>query len=664
MYFLFFSSFCFSVTLSSNGNLVCDSYDCTIDLGTTNTKTLKDVKNFVDNKYPLYEMYDDVSNATLFYFITSYLVEPMSYSGKPLELLIGIDNNCYIRDIRLLKHSEPIILVGIPLSTLLTAVSSYKNKCIKETLDLGTTKIGAHNNTIIKPITSATVTSIALHDTIIKSVRLVACDLGFIKKEYNTIKLHNNYKEYTWDYLIKIGAVKHFVFKKFNKDSAVLDIFFAEVTHPSVGINLFGEEEYYYLQSLLGENESMFFIINNGSWSFKGSGFVRGGLFERFHIKQDGNTFFFHDYDFRKMSNIVLKHCPKYKESGLFIIKSKLFMPAKNWDLIFMFSESVNEDKKIFETINISYEVPPTFVEKNLSTSEKVWFDNFFYLLIYFFLWFFIVFNFILKKELVKFSHKFFDFFYICILCILIVFLGCFCGGQPSVVNVFAFTNFLIKGVSITTFLYDPFFLISWFFIVLTLFLWGRAFFCGWICPFGSLQELLFRLREFFLRNIYSIEFFGKNTKILNYLRFFIFLFLFCLSFYSLEKAEVLSEIEPFKTIWNISLVSRGFLSFYAIFILISSLLMYRWFCRFICPLGAFLSYFSKFSKFKILRRNACVKCNICRKLCKSKAINNYGQIDVTKCIGCFDCVNAMYDNTICPPLINKKIWVAFNEKN
>jgi NosR/NirI family nitrous oxide reductase transcriptional regulator len=364
------------------------------------------------------------------------------------------------------------------------------------------------------------------------------------------------------------------------------------------------------------------------------------------------------------MSNIVLTHCPKYKESGLFVIKSKLFVPAKNGDLLFMYSESTSVDTKVFETINVSSTVPAIFVEKNLSTTENVWFDNFIYLLVYFFLWFFVMLSFIFKKELVQFSYRFFDFFYVSVLCILIFFLGCFCGGQPSIVNIFAFTNFLVKGGSVATFLFDPFFIISWFFIILTLLLWGRAFFCGWICPFGSLQELLFRLREFFLQNIFSVEFFSRSTGLLNYFRFFVFLFLFCLSFYSFEKAEIFSEIEPFKTIWNISLISRGFLSFYVIFILVSSLVMYRWFCRFVCPLGAFLSFFSKFSKFTILRRNACVKCNICRKLCKSKAITNFGQIDATKCLGCFDCVNAMYDKTICPPLINKKIWIAFNEKN
>lgn len=577
-------------------------------------------------------------------FYTTDIVGVVAYSGKPLEILISLKLNGVIDDLKLVKHSEPILLTGIPIEKLLEAVCFYKGKNINNRLAIGEDVDGVVSVPIIA---GATVTSLILHETILESSRDVGSIFGFVDSSILDGALNNKFKKYSWNELVKNKAIKHYILDAFMQDESkadfdnlLVDIYFADLLHPSIGKNLLGEKNYEDLFNDLN-GHSAILILNNGTWSFKGSGFVRGGIFDRFRIEQDGNIFTFRDNDFKNLYELDLIDVDDFREVGVFVVNSVKYKPWKSWNLILLLN---------YKTFSIEYKMPDVFCV----TTKYPWLDHWkskiFNTTLLLSLWFFVILIFSLRSLIAK-SNFYLSMIYNCVLLLDIYIIGFLLHGQPSVVNIFALKE-------IKTFLWDPYLCVGWIMIFSTILFWGKSIFCGWICPFGALQEIFFKIRSLIYNDI-SIEFSNNLLDKLKYLRYLILFVLILTAFYKgVAYAELLSEIEPFKTAWSVGLLNRAwYISFYTIFLLMVSVFTYRFFCRFICPLGAFLSLLSIFTIFRINRRGACGSCHICEIKCNSKAIRMSGKIDVKECFGCFTCINNMYNKKICPPLISKKVW-------
>lgn len=638
--YIFCSAYAGYLSLN-NKNISCLERTCYFDIKNNEKFLFSDKDNRVLELFAKDIHGKDKLISYLFY--TTDIVSVVAYSGKPLEILISLSLNGIINDLKLVKHSEPILLTGIPIEKLLEAVSFYKDKNVSDKIVIGEDLTGGIS---IPIIAGATVTSLILQETILESAREVAVKFGIIPDLISDGGFNNRFKKYSWDDLIKNKAIKHYCLDQslniVNKNCTdlLVDIYFADLTHNSIGMNVLGIN---YYNDLFNDTEGKpaIIILNNGTWSFKGSGFVRGGIFDRFRIEQDGNMFTFRDSDFKNVYDLNLVDIDDYRESGIFVVNNSKYKPWKPWNLILLLN---------YKTFSIEYKTPDIFLIKNDSKIVEQWKYKFFNIFLLFCLWVFVICVFIFRDFLSK-NNFYLSVIYNFVLLLDVYIIGILLHGQPSIVNLYAIKK-------LETFLWDPYLCVGWIMILSTIFFWGKAIFCGWICPFGALQEILFKIRSLVL-NDNSFEF---NTVIfskIRYLRYSIlFSLLFVAIFYGVATAELYSEIEPFKTIWSVGILNRPwFISFYTIFLLILSIFTYRFFCRILCPLGAFLSVLSFFTIFKLKRRKSCGFCKKCGTTCNSKAINENGEIDAKECFGCFTCVNNMYNNKVCPPLISKKVW-------
>ncbi len=648
LFLLFFISFCsFSKNLKlDNNNLICNDISCDIFLKENQEYNLNKINSNV---------IEVLENKKLlkYYFYTTDIEDIPAYSGKPLEILISLTKNGLIDDLKLIKHSEPILLTGIPIEKLLEAICLYKGKDIGFNIGIGVNK----DDFSIPIISGATVTSLVLHKTILGTSRNVFKSLGLFSNDFFPKVKAEEFKYKNWNDLFNdgaIGKIKAYTndipgFKS-KKNKLLVDIYFADITHPTIGINLIGKDEYsYILEKSYGK--PVILILNNGKWSFKGSGFVRGEIFDRFRIEQGLNVFTFKYSNYIHLYGLECIDVNNFKEHGLFIVDDVKYNVFSESNFVFLINYIKNNNTN-YSSISSFYKVPYYKVISN-SIVIDTWKNRLTYVFIYLFFWLFVILIFVFRVFFTK-NNSLLSFLYILALILSFAIIGIIQSGQPSIVNLLAFLNNFKNAFNI--FILDPYIFIGWLMISFTIFLWGKSLFCGWICPFGSLQELLFKFKNF-LFNDYNLDFPNNLRYYFKYIKYIVFLIILFVSFYDFKLAELLSEIEPFKTIWNIGILNRGYYSIYCFSLLFLGLFIYRFFCRYLCPLGASLSLLSFFQFYQISRRKTCSICKICRNSCISLAINDNGIIDKKECYACFNCIHNMYNNNICPPLISKKIW-------
>jgi NosR/NirI family nitrous oxide reductase transcriptional regulator len=192
--------------------------------------------------------------------------------------------------------------------------------------------------------------------------------------------------------------------------------------------------------------------------------------------------------------------------------------------------------------------------------------------------------------------------------------------------------------------------------VAVTLLLWGRGVYCGWLCPFGALQELVNKIAR--RLGVPQLELPDVVHERLWAVKYVILVVLFGLSLQSMGEAAVFAEVEPFKTTFGMRFQREWPFVLYAAGLIGITVINRKFFCKYLCPLGAALAIPGRFRLFDwwLRRRRECGKpCQVCAVQCPVRAIRPTGEINANECHYCLDCQVVYFNERLCPPLIERR---------
>lgn len=625
-------------------------------------------------------------------FLNSDVVDSIGYSGKPIHIVVALDLDGKFTALKLVEHSEPIVLVGIPESKVRGVLDAYVGK---DVVALATAMNKSARSVDI--VSGATVTIMVMDDSVIRSALRVhrqrsgtgagkaaeapPRELDPIKTgaiDWRTLEGDGSVRKL----LLKVGDVNK-AFQDSGHAEAVIpereakagdtfiQMYAALVSVPAIGKSLLGEAEYGNLTSRLKPGQHAVLLFANGLYSFRGSGFVRGGIFDRIQLIQGDASVRFRDKQYKRIGTLA-GDAPKFQEIALFRIPLKpAFRADKPWRIQLLVQWRTGAIEKAFLTFDLGYLTPVRYfkpvrpapaVKKTevagLEPATPLWMRLWqartldvailaAALLVLTAIFFF-------QDQLVRrpvWSRRIRTGF----LLFSFLYLGLYANAQLSVVNTITFSNALLTGFRWESFLTEPLIFILWGATASALLFWGRGPYCGWLCPFGALQELLSMAAKKI--RIPQIAVPWPVHERLWPVKYLIFLVILGTSFYSLALAEQIAEVEPFKTAIILKFAREWWFVLFAVGLLVVGLFIERFFCRYLCPLGAALAIPGKLRMFEWLRRyKECGSpCQTCAQNCMVQAIHPQGQINPNECLYCLHCQEIYYDDHLCPVMIEKR---------
>ncbi len=626
--------------------------------------------------HPSYvEGFDERDRLVGYVMLSTDITDTPAYSGKPIITLIGMDAEGRFTGIRILKHSEPILLLGIPESALTAFNDQYLGKFVGDKIEVGRTRPG-EDVIGVDAISGATVTVIAQNQVLMTSGAAVARQTGILEPVQRTpARFIERGHRPDWATLVAEGSVKQLIVRNEEvgleaSETPFIELWFGYLNQPDIGRAILGEMGWSRLMDRLDEGDHALFVIRTaGEESFKGSGFVRGGLYDRILVRQDMDTFTFRDLDYMNLYGVLADGAPRATESGIFIVRGKGgFSSAYPWKFAFL-GNRIDQatGQRSFANFDEEYWLAPEYLEGGRPVLKKpdapwvrVWKVRMSEIIVFSLLLVAVGVVYANRDRLTRASTRKnkwpVNAFKYSAWLISIFFVGFYLMAQPSITQVLTWFHALLVQWQWELFLTDPFIFLFWIFIIVTVFLWGRGLFCGWLCPFGSLSELLYKLGGALGLKRFQFKLSQPMHDRLKWTKYIVFGILLAVSVFSMTTAEMLAEVEPFKTTFLVGLLNRAWpYTLFAAGLLALSIFMERPFCKYLCPLGAALAMPTTFRWFGLKRKQECNACKACAVGCGSLAIDTNGRIDPRECMLCLDCMVLYTDEHACPPLSQER---------
>jgi NosR/NirI family transcriptional regulator, nitrous oxide reductase regulator len=603
-------------------------------------------------------------------FSTLDIIAAPGYGVTPFDVIAGVDLDGHITGAKVVFHREPYIYRDAVRQPLLDTFLAR---------EAGAPLRGGATSLRPEFVAGATISARAMRAAVLDTARLVLRARSTRAAVTVPTLDAESFRLMSWNELVAEGAVARLrvtsgdvatALARAGKpgvalediqlgrpDDLYIEIMTGLLTPPAIGGNLLGLPSFEDYRRRLQNGAQAIFVASNGPYDYLGTKHYReseGRRFDRLRIVQGDKTIgFIHD-DYQRLGTGAGEGIRAQQNAGLFALPANAgFDPIKPWRLEILVHEA--GPNPVTVAFPVEYKVPAAHIlmpdEPPVAAWVEAWRDARMNIAILAALLMALSAIFVFQAQIARsrLAHRVVRTGF---LAVVLVWLGWIAGVQLSVVNVINYLQAPFRGFDVGFYLAEPLMVIIAAYSLLSVVLIGRGVFCGWLCPFGALQELLAQAsRALRVPQWKAPPTLERRLWMGKYIAAALVL---VAALSGIDAFGAATEIEPFKTAITSKFTRAWPYLLYAGALLAIGLFSERAYCRFLCPLGGVLATLDRLHILNLLKRRAeCgAPCHLCEHSCPVRAIEPSGRIVMAECFQCLDCQVEYYDDSRCPPLV------------
>jgi transcriptional regulator of nitric oxide reductase len=623
--------------------------------------------------WPLFKQNGTALALVGYAFESADLAPVPGFAGVPPNLLVVIDPKGTFLDVEVLSQHEPVFLEGLGEAPLREFLRQYRGRSLGQGITVG----GGKGS--LDGVSKATASVRIINQSVLSAALKVArARLGFAQgRDPGRIgRIRPDvFSPMSLQALLDAGLVRHVrvsnrdVERLFvgsagagldapalaRPDDVFIDVWVAWASVPAAGRNLLAPRTWNRLQGRLEPGDHALLVMTAGPHTITGDDFVRGSVPRGIVLRQDRLPVEMRDLDIEPRLADGAR-LPAGEMLLLRVIGQAGLDPARALDFALPVTRSkgIVYPERTTREIAFAYRLPETYYiapQGDATAWQASWKAQRVRLavlgaalaLLAAALW--------QQRRLVAHARRF-AWLRRAWLLFTIGFIGYAAQAQLSIVNLTGIVQALRAGRGLDYLLFDPLTLVLWAFVLVSLVIWGRGTFCGWLCPFGALQECsnllgqALKLPQLAVRRVVDAR--------LKRVKYGVLAAILLAVAWAPAQADRLVELEPFKTAITLNFVRAWPYVAYAGGLLVLGMVVNKAFCRYLCPLGAALALLGRVRLFDwIPRRAECgTPCQTCRHRCGYNAIRPSGDIAYEECFQCMECVVIHASDEQCAPRI------------